>query len=94
MAPVRKSSASMSSAVILLGLALMPSDTPIQPILLGEAERALQVSAALKEKGFWVTAIRPPTVPQGQARLRITFSACHQAQQVDDLLSALAEVMA
>ncbi|MBF6057442.1 8-amino-7-oxononanoate synthase [Thiomicrorhabdus heinhorstiae] len=75
-----------------LGLDLMPSISPIQPIVIGDSESALQWSHALQELGFWVAAIRPPTVPQGSARLRITFSAKHSIQEVDDLLQALQKV--
>ncbi|MEW8283146.1 MAG: 8-amino-7-oxononanoate synthase [Candidatus Thiodiazotropha taylori] len=72
-----------------MGLPLMPSETPIQPLLTGSAEQALQWSRQLEEKGILVTAIRPPTVPEGQARLRITFSANHTERQLDRLLDAL-----
>lgn len=73
-----------------LGLALMVSETPIQPIVAGSAEQALAWSRALEEAGILVTAIRPPTVPAGSARLRVTFSASHTDQQLDRLLDALA----
>lgn len=73
-----------------LGLALMPSDSAIQPLLVGDAGRALALSEKLAERGLWVSAIRPPTVPAGSARLRITLSAVHSEQQVDRLLDALA----
>jgi len=72
-----------------LGLQLMDSATPIQPVVLGDAQTALRWSNALLEQGILVTAIRPPTVPKGSARLRITFSAAHQPGQVDRLLEAL-----
>ncbi|WP_367122725.1 8-amino-7-oxononanoate synthase [Sulfurivirga sp.] len=72
-----------------LGLTLMASATPIQPVLLGEAARALAWSRRLFERGLHVPAIRPPTVPQGQARLRITFSARHTEADLDHLLEAL-----
>lgn len=75
-----------------LGLQTTDSDSPIQPILLGEPGRALQASESLFEKGFWVTAIRPPTVPEGSARLRITVSAAHAEDDVDNLLDALADL--
>ncbi|HEY4127439.1 MAG TPA: 8-amino-7-oxononanoate synthase [Gammaproteobacteria bacterium] len=75
-----------------LGLKLMTSTTPIQPLLVGEAEDALALSAALKEQGLLVAAIRPPTVPAGSARLRITLTAAHTTQQVDRLLAALKSV--
>ncbi len=72
-----------------LALPLMRSFTPIQPLLLGETERALMVSERLREQGFLISAIRPPTVPEGTARLRITFSAEHDNAHVDQLLTAL-----
>jgi len=72
-----------------LGLPLMPSPTAIQPMLLGDAQAALDASEALERQGFLVTAIRPPTVPQGKARLRITLSAAHEENDVDRLLEAL-----
>ena len=75
-----------------LGLKLMESTTPIQPLVVGEAEDALALSAKLKERGLLVAAIRPPTVPAGSARLRITLTAAHTAQQVDALLDALKAV--
>ena len=76
-----------------LGLVLSPSSTPIQPLMLGEAQAAVETSRRLRERGILVTAIRPPTVPEGSARLRITFSAAHTATQVDRLLEALAAVI-
>lgn len=72
-----------------LGLPLMPSDTAIQPLLLGSAGHALAAAQALESVGLLVMAIRPPTVPQGRARLRITLSAMHEEAQVDLLLEAL-----
>ncbi len=74
-----------------LGLTLMDSFTPIQPILVGDAGRALRLSQLLRERGLLVTAIRPPTVPAGSARLRVTLSAAHSSAQVQQLLDALAE---
>jgi len=71
------------------GLPLMDSFTPIQPLLLGDTDRALMVSQRLREQGFLISAIRPPTVPEGTARLRITFSAEHEEVHVDRLLNAL-----
>lgn len=76
-----------------LGLALMDSHSPIQGIILGDAASAMQASAALRELGLLITAIRPPTVPQGSARLRITLSASHSHAHVERLLSALAQVL-
>ncbi|MDF1528536.1 MAG: aminotransferase class I/II-fold pyridoxal phosphate-dependent enzyme, partial [Sedimenticola sp.] len=72
-----------------LGLLLMDSETAIQPLLAGTAERAISWSRALEAEGLLVTAIRPPTVPEGSARLRVTLSASHTAEQVDRLLDAL-----
>uniref|UniRef100_A0A1I7Z8I3 Aminotran_1_2 domain-containing protein n=1 Tax=Steinernema glaseri TaxID=37863 RepID=A0A1I7Z8I3_9BILA len=64
-----------------IGLHLMDSFTPIQPILIGDAARAMRLSAMLRERGLMVTAIRPPTVPAGSARLRVTLTAAHSAAQ-------------
>jgi len=73
-----------------LGLPLLASTTPIQPLLAGSAVRALAWSRHLDDQGILVTPIRPPTVPEGQARLRITLSAAHSEAQVERLLRALA----
>lgn len=73
-----------------LGFTLTDSGTPIQGLLLGSAEAALAASRELEAKGLLVTAIRPPTVPQGTARLRITFTANHSEAQLERLLEALA----
>jgi len=75
-----------------LGLKMMPSASAIQPLLIGDSQNAVAISAALREKGILVSAIRPPTVPQNTARLRITFSALHDESHINLLLSALAEV--
>jgi 8-amino-7-oxononanoate synthase len=71
---------------------LLPSDTAIQPLILGGNAEALNVSESLWRRGLWVPAIRPPSVPRGSARLRITLSAAHSEDDVDALLAALAEV--
>lgn len=76
------------------GLAVMPSTTPIQPLVLGSESAALAASARLADAGYRVTAIRPPTVPAGTARLRITLSAAHTPQQVEGLLAALEAAVA
>jgi 8-amino-7-oxononanoate synthase len=75
-----------------LGLPLMPSPTSIQPLLLGDAGRTWEASRALEAQGLLAVAIRPPTVPHGQARLRITLSAAHEEAHVDRLLEALASL--
>jgi 8-amino-7-oxononanoate synthase len=74
-------------------LPLTDSFTAIQPILIGESQLAATVARGLQDLGFWVSAIRPPTVPAGTARLRITFSAEHEEHQVDALLEALVKVL-
>ncbi len=72
-----------------LGLPIMQSQTPIQPILAGSSEQALAWSGRLEQRGILVSAIRPPTVPEGSARLRVTLCANHTDEQVDRLLEAL-----
>lgn len=72
------------------GLDLMASDTPIQPLLCGAEATVMAMSAALETSGFLVTAIRPPTVPEGKARLRVTLSALHTPAQVRALIDAIA----
>ena len=72
-----------------LGLDLMSSDTPIQPLMVGDSSSAVELSKSLQKHGILVTPIRPPTVPDGSARLRITFSANHTEEHVDRLLEAL-----
>ncbi|PBP97215.1 8-amino-7-oxononanoate synthase [Pseudomonas congelans] len=72
-----------------IGLQLMDSFTPIQPIMIGDAGRALRLSQLLRERGLLVTAIRPPTVPAGSARLRVTLSAAHSEADVQLLLNTL-----
>lgn len=75
-----------------LGLKLVESSTAIQPVIVGNEAAALDASAALLAHGFVVTAIRPPTVPHGTARLRITLSAAHSEADVDRLLEALSQL--
>jgi 8-amino-7-oxononanoate synthase len=71
---------------------LLPSPTPIQPLVVGDNQAALDLAAALWERGFWAPAIRPPTVPAGSARLRITLTAAHTFAEVDALAAALSEL--
>ena len=71
---------------------LAPSDTPIQPLVLGGNSEAVRASTALRERGILVPAIRPPTVPEGTARLRISLSAAHSEDEVLRLAAALREV--
>lgn len=71
---------------------LMPSPTAIQPVLIGDNHEALRVAGALYERGLWVPAIRPPTVPKGSARLRVSLTAAHSEAQVKKLVDALQEL--
>lgn len=73
---------------------MAPSITAIQPIVVGDARRAVALSAALRERGFLVPAIRPPTVPEGTSRLRVSLSSSHTPEQVDALARALVELLA
>ena len=73
-----------------LDLPLMASASAIQPLLVGDARRATSLSEKLREKGLLIGAIRPPTVPAGTSRLRITLSAAHSEEQLDRLLDQLA----
>lgn len=75
-----------------LGLPLADSQTPIQPLILGESREAIRWAQALYDRGILVVAIRPPTVPEGTARLRVTLSAAHTQTMVDRLLDALGEI--
>ncbi len=75
-----------------LGLPLMDSQTPIQPLLIGDNGKAMAMSAALQQQGILITAIRPPTVPDGTARLRITLSADHSEADVAQLLNTLEQI--
>lgn len=76
-----------------LPLQLLPSATAIQPVLIGDSEQTLKFSEQLLQAGILVTAIRPPTVPAGTARLRITLSAAHSEAQVDSLLAAFSKIL-
>ncbi|MEE9551989.1 MAG: aminotransferase class I/II-fold pyridoxal phosphate-dependent enzyme, partial [Gammaproteobacteria bacterium] len=74
------------------GIPVSDSMTPIQPLIIGSDQKALQISQALLESGILVSAIRPPTVPEGTARLRITLSAAHTEDQLDNLVDKLSQV--
>ena len=76
-----------------LNLPLHGSDTAIQPLIIGAVEQTVKLSAHLFKKGFLVTAIRPPTVPEGTARLRITLSATHSKSQIEQLVEHIAHQM-
>lgn len=79
------------SAAAANGLPLLPSMTPIQPLLVGDASIATQLSRQLEDAGYYVPAIRPPTVPAGAARLRITLSAAHTEADIEGLVATLAK---
>ncbi len=75
------------------GLPLTPSETPIQPVLLGGADDAVEASRRLLDRGYFVAAIRPPTVPAGTSRLRVALSAAHRDSEVEGLVSCLADTL-
>jgi 8-amino-7-oxononanoate synthase len=77
---------------VTLGLPLSASGTPIQPVMLGSEVAAMAASDSLRRQGLWVPAIRPPTVPKGSSRLRITFSAAHADDDIERLLEGLASL--
>lgn len=85
--------ARFQAAASQLDIPLFESITPIQPVLIGDDEKVMQISEYLLDKGFWVGAIRPPTVPRGSARLRITLNAEHQETDIDCLLDSLAAAL-
>lgn len=82
--------ARLKARAAALPWALLPSDTAIQPLMVGDNHAALALSQALWQDGIWAPAIRPPTVPAGTARLRISLSAAHSLDDVDRLMDALA----
>ena len=76
-----------------LSLHLMDSQTPIQPVTINDDQLVIAISQQLRNQGFMVGAIRPPTVPEGSGRLRICLSAMHTDEQIDKLLEALESVI-
>lgn len=80
------------SGATQLGLPLIASNSAIQPLVIGDSHQTVGISNALFEQGFLISAIRPPTVPQGSARLRVTLSALHEEQHIDRLLDAFDKV--
>ncbi len=79
------------SRALAVGMHLADSKTPIQPVMIGSVTQTMTLSARLEQRGFYVPAIRPPTVPQGTARLRVSLSAAHETGMIDALVQALAE---
>ena len=73
-------------------LSLKPAESAVVPLIIGDEARALSASSALEKEGFLVTAIRPPTVPKGTARLRVTFSAAHSDDDVLALAHAITKL--
>ncbi len=84
--------ARLRTGLLAQGWDLMASATPIQPVVIGSAGRALALSQTLAARGFWVGAIRPPTVPAGTARLRLTLTAAHDETAIDQLLAVMADL--
>jgi len=82
--------AALPAAITGTGWTLLPSDTAIQALVIGANDEALRVMRALADAGLWVPAIRPPTVPEGTARLRIALSAAHEPDEIDRLVAAIA----
>jgi 8-amino-7-oxononanoate synthase len=83
----------MKAGLEALGFPMRGVVAPIFPVVLGEEARALEASRRLRERGHLVRAIRPPTVPRGTSRLRVSLSASHTPEQVDGFLAALADVL-
>ena len=81
--------AQFRAGIAQLGLDVLPSSTPIQPVMIGDAQQAMAISQALAEQGILVGAIRPPTVPENTARLRITLTASHTEKHIEQLLTSL-----
>jgi 8-amino-7-oxononanoate synthase len=91
---LRQRIAEFRAASAAIGLRLAESTTAIQPIVVGDAARAVDASQRLLERGFLVPAIRPPTVPEGTSRLRVSLSAAHSPEDVERLANALAATLA
>jgi 8-amino-7-oxononanoate synthase len=93
-AQLRQRIAEFRAACAARGVPVTPSETAIQPVIVGSASRALEVSARLAERGLLVPAIRPPTVPRDTSRLRVSLSAAHEREDVERAAAALAECLA
>ncbi len=81
-----------NAARFCAALNLAAPESPVVPVILGEANRVMEASAALQQRGYLVTGIRPPTVPDGTARLRVTFSSAHTHAEIDGLVAAMREL--
>jgi 8-amino-7-oxononanoate synthase len=75
------------------GVPLIDSDTAIQPVPIGPADRTMEVSRRLWDEGLFVQGIRPPTVPEGTSRLRVTLTAAHEPNQIERLVAALGDAL-
>ena len=87
---VRRLATRLRETLVAVGVAVAPGDSPIVPVILGDAGRTLRVACALQDAGFLVVAVRPPTVPPGASRLRVTVSSEHSDEDVDRLSAAIA----
>jgi 8-amino-7-oxononanoate synthase len=86
---LRKISREFRAALTLLGIAMPAGDSPIIPIILGNEKSAVDAADSLSDMGLLVMAVRPPTVPKGSSRLRITLSSQHTDQEIERLLEGL-----
>jgi len=89
---LRSNSSYMRAGLKRAGLEIPPGETPIIPLLTGDAERAMEMSRALLERGVFIQGIRPPSVPEGASRLRITVTAAHSRADLDAAISAISNV--
>jgi len=91
---VRQIARQVRAKLTAAGFTLPPGDSPIVPIILGDENKTLEAAARLKQAGFYVAAIRPPTVPRGASRLRVTFSSAHRDEDVEALIAAIISICA
>jgi 8-amino-7-oxononanoate synthase len=91
-ARVRELARRVRGELIGAGMSIPSGDSPITPIILGEEARALDAASALRERDLWVIAVRPPTVPHGSSRLRVTLSCDHTDEEVTKLIDALKQL--
>lgn len=87
--PARAKKAIENANYFASNLQLVTNNSAIIPYIVGDSQKAIELSAKLKENGFWVPAIRPPTVPEGFARLRFSFTAAHDKKHIDEVIQCL-----
>lgn len=75
-----------------MGFTVYGQDTPIIPVIIGDAAKSVRFSKRLQEYGIYAPAIRPPTVPEGESRIRLTVTAAHHDSQIEDLLTSFKEI--